>query len=190
MTTVQSRGGQTCLTGTREALVLHTCMVVTLSITGFSVAIGMWTGWGDLPATEGQKVFLPPGFAIWAAAGLVDAVATLVTFKRGPVLLTPTEIRRNQYYVPTTMRWQSVDGVEPGSRIAADSRGLVLLTRRHHGAKQFQGSALGIGVPAFYWLMDFYLRHPELRGELADERAAERIRNGSIIGRTGWIAHG
>ncbi|WP_330178981.1 hypothetical protein OHB26_20990 [Nocardia sp. NBC_01503] len=39
-----------------------------------------------------------------------------------------------------------------------------------------------IGASATYWLVRFYFQHPELRDELADRRATDRIRSYGLVG--------
>lgn len=139
---------------------------------------------------DSLTVPLRPPVPAWAA--LAVAVATfayLVVYLARPQ--AHRLVLRPGYIVfPTIVRpvkllgWADVSGVTVVShnscqgtvRLESPSRKPKRPKRTHIRAEK-----LSIGSSATYWLIRFYHRHPELRDELSDERAVERLRSYAVV---------
>ncbi|MDX6235145.1 MAG: hypothetical protein QOH68_4312 [Nocardioidaceae bacterium] len=51
-----------------------------------------------------------------------------------------------------------------------------------YGDLTFSARALAVDPALVLAMLQFYLQHPEARGELADRRGADRARSGQLIG--------
>jgi hypothetical protein len=174
----------------RVPLTTRLTTTATGGVMSAMLAFGLWTGIGDLPATPGQRLTLTPSFALLALIAPVDLASVLIAERRVPFMLTAEGITIHGGLRVRHLGWGSLVAVEPGGRLSYEIRGSLILRRKHVSDVRIDVSRVGIGLPAMYWLLDFYIRHPELRDELGDGRCAQRIEDGSIIGRSGWIAHG
>lgn len=129
---------------------------------------------------------IPPwvAFAV-AVAAFVHLVMYLMRPQAHRLVLRPGHI-----VFPTIIRpvkllgWAAVSGVTVVShnscqgtvRLESSSRESKRPKREHIRAEK-----LSIGSAATYWLVRFYHQHPELRDELSDERAVERLRSYAVV---------
>ncbi|WP_040791747.1 hypothetical protein [Nocardia paucivorans] len=142
--------------------------------------------------THRDSLTLPlhPPIPAWAALAVAVAVfAYLVVYLARPrahrLVLRPGHIA-----LPTTIRpmkllsWAELSDVTVVSRTSC--QGTVRLETASRKPKRprrahIRAEKLSIGSSAAYWLIRFYHRHPELREELSDERALERLRVYGVV---------
>ncbi|MGW5387051.1 hypothetical protein [Nocardia sp. NPDC003963] len=144
--------------------------------------IGTWTG----TLTLHPHPPVPPWLAV-AAAGAV--LLYLYFYARRPeirrLVLTPMHIvLPTKTSVANMVSWTSIEQIEVVSR--NNSKGTIRISRpgRKPGrsvTKRIHAEKLSIGSAATYWLIRFYHENPDLRVELTDERAAERLRTYTVV---------
>lgn len=142
--------------------------------------------------THSDSLTLPlhPPIPPWAAlATAVAAFAYLVVYLTRPQ--AHRLVLRPGYIVfPTIIRpvkllgWAAVSGVTIVSHNSC--QGTVRLESpsrnpRRPKRERIRAEKLSIGSAATYWLIRFYHEHPELRTELSDERAVERLRSYAVV---------
>ncbi|MGW5749990.1 hypothetical protein [Nocardia rhamnosiphila] len=144
--------------------------------------IGTWTG----TLTLNPHPPIPPWVAL-TAAGLV--LLYLCVYARRPeirrLVLTPMHIvLPTKTSVANMVSWTSIEQIEVVSR--NNSKGTIRISRpgRKPGrriTKRIHAEKLSIGSAATYWVIRFYHENPDLRVELADERAAARLRSYAVV---------
>lgn len=187
--------GSVSVDGRGVAIRVYRPMVISGSLAmGFMglgsimLGLGLRTGWGQLAPTAGQVlifsiVLLPFGFAL-----LVIVLTAMIRSMGEAVLITSRAIRVMGVFSSFEIDWASVDRVVIPHRAGSSRRGYIEVVRKHVGSRMVRADRLGLGLPAMFWLLDFYSRNPELREELADQRVLGRLRDGSLIDRPGWIS--
>ncbi|MET8799665.1 hypothetical protein ABZV91_25125 [Nocardia sp. NPDC004568] len=144
--------------------------------------IGTWTG----TLTLNPHPPVPPWPALVAAVLLL---LYLCVYARRPeirrLVLTPMHIvLPTKTSVANMVSWTSIEQIEVVSR--NNSKGTIRISRpgRRPGrlvTKRIHAEKLSIGSAATYWLIRFYHENPDLRAELADARAAERLRRYAVV---------
>lgn len=157
-----------------------------LMLTGFVAAIpsfALFAVFAPVGAIEfASTSFTKYGLSGTAAIGAVLGISGLATaWRRGGVghlKLTPAMIEVADILATRMYEWDDVVDVADHAETGRARRPVVL--RLRNGGEEIISSAdvyLPRGV-ALYWLVRHYWRHPEDRLELADSRAAERLRDG------------
>ncbi|GGL34719.1 hypothetical protein [Nocardia jinanensis] len=144
--------------------------------------IGTWTG----TLTVNPHPPIPPWLAVAVA---VAVLVYLCVYARRPeirrLVLTPMHIvLPTKTSVANMVSWTSIEQIAVVSR--NNSKGTIRISRpgRKPGrsvAKRIHAEKLSIGSAATYWLIRFYHENPDLRVELTDERAAERLRTYAVV---------
>lgn len=144
--------------------------------------IGTWTG----TLTLNPSPPVPPGPAVAAAAAVL---LYLCVYARRPeirrLVLTPMHIvLPSKTSVANMVSWTSIEQIEVVSR--NNSKGTIRISRpgrkpARSATKRIHAEKLSIGSAATYWLIRFYHENPDLRDELTDERAVERLRTYAVV---------
>ncbi|VFA89585.1 Uncharacterised protein [Gordonia paraffinivorans] len=158
-----------------------------LSATLVVAGAGVLLGWGELPMGHGQDLFLPVSFVALAVAGAASTIAGWATV-RGMLQLPPQEIVYRGRWRGWSVPWSSVEAVATLDQPREDSGAHLMLRVVGQDPRLVKADESDVGAYATYWLLDYYLRHPEHRDELADQRAVERLRSGGVITKQGWIS--
>ncbi|MGB0969632.1 MAG: hypothetical protein ACPGVG_01525 [Mycobacterium sp.] len=180
----------------------HTEARITCDATGFTLlpdrrfTILMLVGVvASIPSTAVFAVCAPLGLIEFANTRMLQTIfaggaavvvfigvnALIVTSRRGGVghvKLTPAMIENADILATRMFEWDDVMDVADHAESRKAQRAVVLRLRDGH---EEIISLANIYVPrgvALYWLVRHYWRHPEDRMELADSRAAERLRDG------------
>ncbi|WP_328391774.1 hypothetical protein [Nocardia sp. NBC_00416] len=143
---------------------------------------GTWTHTLTVPL----QPLVPP----WLALGTAALVLLyLCLYARRPeirrLVLTPMHIvLPTKTSVGNMVSWTSIERIEVVSR--NNSKGTIRLSApgRKPGravTKRIHAEKLSIGSAATYWLIRFYHENPDLRAELTDDRAAERLRAYAVV---------
>lgn len=144
-------------------------------------SVGTWTDTLDLPLSPGQRAIFPPMLFVIALVSFGHTIF-YVMWRRAQVL----EVSPAQIVLPVAVplswkvRWVDLKSVQMGPsqlgnaviRLEVRQPGRQPVKKRNIYAERFS-----IGAAATYHLLRFYHDHPQLREELADHRAADRIRS-------------
>ena len=161
-----------------EIAVVISCIALAVCCTIFGIG-----------ARRGELT-LPVPVPSWAALTVaVLIVAYLVVHAarrdRRRLVLTPLHIVvPSKISVGNRISWTEIDDIAVVSH--NNVKGIVALTTPGRRAerparKRIHAEKLSIGSAATYWLIRFYHEHPQLRAELADHRAAERLRRYAVL---------
>ncbi|MGF0317196.1 hypothetical protein [Nocardia fluminea] len=146
---------------------------------GSIMSIGIWSDRLNIPLTPGQAgVFSILGLplSLFAAA----FIATHISMQRTRSLtLSPKDlILPGMIKFHRTIRWADVKGIEMGSSTLGSAE-IHVQVRRSGGQndvkRRIYAERFSIGAAATLQLLRFYHANPQLRGELADHRAVERV---------------
>ncbi|GAA1480981.1 hypothetical protein GCM10009624_14210 [Gordonia sinesedis] len=142
------------------------------------VGIGQWMGWVRLPIVDGTRSDPLVAFVI----GVVSAVSVLRYLRFATDHLRLSADGLDLPRTRATVSWNDITEVAPvpvrgDRRIGAWISLNAGATRREH----IRVDQYSIGASATFWLIDFFWRHPELREELNDGRALQRLRTGSVV---------
>lgn len=132
----------------------------------------------DFATTRALRVFWP----ICAAMLLVIVITGLVRAWRrggvGHVTLTPAMVENADVMKTMLFEWDDVVEVCGHAESMRAHRPVVLRLRNGDEAVIGNANVFVPGGAALYWMVRHYWRHPEDRGELVDDRALQRLRQG------------
>ncbi len=151
---------------------------------------GIWTGALHFDLSGRRGPALPWAAGIVALFALYSATAVAARGTSGWLRLSPTGIDHLENGTNRQRaRWDQVREItmipQAGKgQHSTPSPGRAWLTPRDTTRKHMSISLnWPMGNRATYWLIHFYLTHPELRDELGDDRVVERISAGRILHR-------
>lgn len=159
---------------------LEVCSTLALGVGMLLFGIGEWNGWVRLPIVgEGSKFLYPLVAFIIGIICIWSASRNAIRANR-ELRVTPGGIESPGFRDP--IPWSDVTQILP-SPIRGDRRiGAWISTNNDHPrSDDVRLDQHAAGAPAAFWLIDFYWRHPELRDELGDGRAVDRLRTGTVV---------
>ncbi|NNH73966.1 hypothetical protein HLB23_29630 [Nocardia uniformis] len=159
---------------------------ISTVIGGSIFCLGLWSNTLDLPLSGGQRVFFPLVILIAVIFSLVDTVRIVVQAPIGNLVLAPDSLSFKQTFKgKSTVAWRDIVDVAIASHKSSKDRCDVLVTFRTDESVtrtvSLDAHWPSIGGAATYWLVRFYFTHPELREELSDHRAIDRIRSYRVL---------
>lgn len=148
---------------------------------GILLSVGTWTNTLDLPLSPGQRAIFPPVLFIVALVSFGHTFFYTM-WRRAQVL----EVSPSQIVLPVAVplswkvRWVDLKTVQMGPSQLGNA--VIRLEVRQPGGqpvkkRNIYAERFSIGAAATYHLLRFYHDHPQLRDELADHRAVDRIRS-------------
>ncbi|PEG39437.1 hypothetical protein CRI77_16165 [Mycolicibacterium duvalii] len=130
-----------------------------------------------LPFSTADRLNQPAVLSTLLVLSLL-CVAAILVHGRGRLRLTPMEIENIEVLAVRTASWDDVTDVTDTAPQFRGGKAISIHIRDVR--KPFAiGNASGYATngAALYWMIRHYWLHPENRGELADGRALERLRN-------------
>ncbi|MBF6332338.1 hypothetical protein [Nocardia transvalensis] len=163
--------------------ILMPIMLMGMAVGGASFSFGTWAGVLDIEESPAGNAAYAPFTLALAVLATILLIVYASRGSVGEIKLSPTGVcTPNHFFGNTCTKWRDIGRVSPH-----ESRSYTVVlqfsTSRIHSRP---GINLGvaeyaIGASAVYWLLRFYHEHPELRAELADHRAAERVRSYRLV---------
>ncbi|MBF6177293.1 hypothetical protein [Nocardia otitidiscaviarum] len=169
-------------------------MILCLIPAGVIFTYGAWSGDLNIPLTGGQRIFFPFG-AIFTVLWAFYEGSQLRKKKAMDLTLSPSSL---SYPRPSSgmgsVDWGSIEEVSSGIEKGRRNKPYEVILKMAGSSKSeyrvINAHIPSIGAAATYWLIRFYHKHPELREELADHRAGDRIRAYRLIDQDDWIVRG
>lgn len=159
---------------------------------GSIMSIGIWLDRLNIPLTPGQaNVFSILGLPLSIFA--VVYIATHISMQRTRSLtLSPSDlVLPGIIKFQRTIRWVDVKGIEMGSSTLGSAE-IHVQVRRSGGQndvkRRIYAERFSIGAAATLQLLRFYQANSEVRGELVDHRAVERVLSYGLLDRGPFIA--
>ena len=158
----------------------------TFVVTGLIFSIGTWTRTLDIPISPGFATFYPP---FMLAAVVLASTMMARTWMRRNSLGQLRLGARTLYYeagrADEELPWSQVQGMSINSpRIGrSSSAGCVIHLHPTTGPRPIEiaTNMLSTGCAPTYWLVKYYVEHPEDREELGDQRAIDRLMSGRVV---------
>lgn len=178
-----SRDGRTVLQQPRAAQILTVVLLACMVVGGLTFSLGTWTH--TLALTQGVRSntsFAPVGLVV-AVLAAVLLVAYAIRGSIGEIALSPSSVTTpNSFFGNTETKWRDIEQVATPN-IDARIVALRFNDRTIHSKPALEVSVAeyAVGAAASYRLIEFYHHHPELRVELADHRAAERLHTYRVL---------
>lgn len=146
-------------------------------------AVGAPLGRVDVPTPAGMRGYFP----FICAAGAISGAAGLVkTRARGGVSylrLSPNGFEMAQGFSATPVGWDTVKDVSDRyPRGSIPARGTIVVTTSDGRTRTLAADSYTPGGQALRELVRFYWQHPDVRAELTDGRALERLRQERFAG--------
>lgn len=190
LSAVECRDNSTVLGCSKRFMLAGAAIFFLLSASLVLAGVAKWIGWSSLPMTSGGAILYPPIMLAVGSAGVALVLWGSVRTRKPMVRLSPTSLSvRKEIWGSIEHSWDAIADVSlPRSGASNERRGYVEEVRKNLPPYLIRADRLSLGLPATYWLLDFYIDRPELRDELADGRAIGRLRDGSVITQRGWIS--
>ena len=163
--------------------------VATIAAVGCATfSIGVLSGSLEFELTNRQRGSFPIMIAMLGVVAAWLAVGTVVRGSSGWLVLTPWGIDSMEWGMPrrriewNELRDMTLEPQEKKKRQPNYSPKRVWLIRADPAERPISISLdWPMGNRAAFWLLHFYLTHPDLRDELGDDRVVERITIGRIL---------
>ena len=165
--------------------------LVFVGVFAFGAAIfvgGVWTGALDLDLSAGQRVVFPVAVSVLGGLALWSFFGVATRGSSGSLRLSPTAIDHFEHgIVHHTIEWSALDRITmiPQSRPGRPSSPTASRAWLIPKDEQQRPISISLNWPmgnrTAFWLIDFYLTHPDVRSELGDQRVLDRIHAGRIV---------
>ena len=144
-------------------------------------AILLPRGMIDIPMSRGLQIFSPPALYALCLISVIGLISGVRRKGVGYLKFTPAMIEIADVLRTRLLEWDDVVDVrDHASNTKANRAGPSVVLCLRDGSEQVIGG-LNLYVPggaALYWLVRHYWKHPEDRGELVDDRALQRLKQG------------
>jgi hypothetical protein len=133
----------------------------------------------DLPADRGLQAVTGP--LLIGSATVAAVVGVFKAWQRGGIgylTLSPEGIDDANILATKSYDWDDMAEIQ-GSPSKGKGRNTIVLVLRDGDEAAIQGAHgyVPSGVP-LYWMVQYYFSHPDMRSELTDGRAVERLNRG------------
>lgn len=132
----------------------------------------------DLALNTGMRILGPIAAGIVTLIGIAGLIVARRRGEVGHVKLTPAMVENADILSTRLFEWDDIDDVADHATTRKAPRAVVLRLRDGREEVISMADAYLPGGAALYWLVRHYWRHPQDRTELADGRAAQRLREG------------
>ncbi len=184
-TRVGCRGGELVA----EHSLAHTATLTLMALSGAMVGVLICLGYPSedavLPMNSTQRWIFAPVAACCSALMLAYAVLYVARQRSRRLRLSPSGIQVPKVVsFQSGIKWSDLKSIEAEHR--TNATGIVRLESRGRQPSEavknrIYAERLSMGAAATYWLIRFYHQHPELRAELSDERALERLLSYGVV---------
>lgn len=145
-------------------------------------AIGVPTDRLDVPLTDEQRVTFPWTLAFAAVMCVYVIAVSLVNGHYGALHLTPTTLTYTMGWGRSSFDWNDIASVYAQGPACKNkwTQRIVIMHQDGRSWTKVDPRPFSIGDDATFWFLHYYATHPGSRGELADGRAVERVRDGKL----------